>query len=228
MPQNKLSHIAFILDGNKRWAKLNNLLTKEGYKKGFNNIENIIEYSTSINLSFLTLFTLSSENFNRTSVNIIYEIIYSNFSELIERLINRKKIKINIIGSRDKLPKKILDIFNEAEQINRTNYSMAINLAFNYGFKDEIRTVLEKFKNSSNNYNINDNKSLKKLFLLGDIPDPDILIRTGGYQRLSNFIMFNLTYTELFFTKTLWPDFTTQELEIIINKYSKIKRKYGL
>ena len=228
MPQNKLSHIAFILDGNKRWAKLNNLLTKEGYKKGFNNIENIIEYSTSINLSFLTLFTLSSENFNRTSVNIIYEIIYSNFSELIERLINRKKIKINIIGSRDKLPKKILDIFNEAEQINRTNYSMAINLAFNYGFKDEIRTVLEKFKNSSNNYNINDNKSLKKLFLLGDIPDPDILIRTGGYKRLSNFIMFNLTYTELFFTKTLWPDFTTQELEIIINKYSKIKRKYGL
>ncbi len=228
MSQNKLSHIAFILDGNKRWAKLNNLFTKEGYKKGFDNIENIIEYSTSINLSFLTLFTLSSENFNRSSVNIIYEIIYSNFSELIEKLINRKKIKINIIGSRRNLPKKILDIFNEAEQINRTNYSMAINLAFNYGFKDEIRIVLEKFKNSSNNYNINENNSLKKLFLLGDIPDPDILIRTGGYQRLSNFIMFNLTYTELFFTKTLWPDFTTQELEIIINKYSKIKRKYGL
>ena len=105
---------------------------------------------------------------------------------------------------------------------------MTINLAFNYGFKDEIRIVLEKFKNSTNDYNINDNNSLKKLFLLGNIPDPDILIRTGGYQRLSNFIMFNLTYTELFFTKTLWPDFTTQELEIIINKYSKIKRKYGL
>ena len=212
MSQNKLSHIAFILDGNKRWAKLNNLFIKEGYKKGFDNIENIIEYSTSINLSFLTLFTLSSENFNRSSVNIIYEIIYSNFSELIEKLINRKKIKINIIGSRRNLPKKILDIFNEAEQINRTNYSMAINLAFNYGFKDEIKIDLEKFKNSSNNYNINENNSLKKLFLLGDIPDPDILIRTGGYQRLSNFIMFNLTYTELFFTKTLWPDFTTQEL----------------
>ena len=228
MPQNKLSHIAFILDGNKRWAKLNNLLTKEGYKKGFNNIENIIEYSTSINLSFLTLFTLSSENFNRSSVKIIYEIIYSNFSELIEKLINRKKIKINIIGSRRNLPEKILDIFNEAEKINQTNYSMTINLAFNYGFKDEIRIVLEKFKNLSKNYNINDNNSLKKLFLLGDIPDPDILIRTGGYQRLSNFIMFNLTYTELFFTKTLWPDFTKQELETIINNYSKIKRKYGL
>ena len=228
MPQNKLSHIAFILDGNKRWAKLNNLLTKEGYNKGFNNIENIIEYSTSINLSFLTLFTLSSENFNRSSVKIIYEIIYSNFSELIEKLINRKKIKINIIGSRRNLPEKILDIFNEAEKINQTNYSMTINLAFNYGFKDEIRIVLEKFKNLSKNYNINDNNSLKKLFLLGDIPDPDILIRTGGYQRLSNFIMFNLTYTELFFTKTLWPDFTTHELETIINKYSKIKRKYGL
>ena len=156
MSQNKLSHIAFILDGNKRWAKLNNLFTKEGYKKGFDNIENIIEYSTSINLSFLTLFTLSSENFNRSSVNIIYEIIYSNFSELIEKLINRKKIKINIIGSRRNLPKKIIDIFNEAEKINQKNHSMTINLAFNYGFKDEIRIVLEKFKNSTNDYNINE------------------------------------------------------------------------
>ena len=103
-----------------------------------------------------------------------------------------------------------------------------MHIAFNYGFKDEIKNIVKKIKENSININLEDEKEIELLFYLGQIPDPDILIRTGGYQRLSNFIMYNLTYTELFFTKTLWPDFSEIEFKSIIDQYLKINRKYGL
>ena len=228
MPKNKLSHVALILDGNKRWAKNNKLPSIQGYKKGFDNIKNLVEYSLSLNISNLTLFTLSSENFNRPSLDLIYEIIYNNFSKLIDELITKQNVKINIIGSRNNLPNKIKNIFNDVEKISLNNNSLNLNLAFNYGFKDEIKDVLNKFKSQLNKINLNSNNDIKKLFYLGSNPDPDLLIRTGGYKRLSNFIMFNLTYTELYFTDTLWPEFTNEEFNKIINEYTKINRKYGL
>ena len=225
---NNLDHIALILDGNKRWAKKNNFSNLYGYSQGFENIKKIVNYSLSINLSNLTIFALSSENFNRSSVNIIYDIIYDNFSKTFDDLIKNKGVKVNIFGSRQKLPNRIKEIFKTIENNSCANTSLNLNIAFNYGFKEEIKNVLYKFQNFKNTIDINDEKQIKKLFFLGSIPDPDILIRTGGYQRLSNFIMFNLTYTELFFTNTLWPDFSKKELQNIIDKFLKIKRKYGL
>ena len=225
---NSLDHIALILDGNKRWAKKYNYSSLYGYNKGFENIKKIVNYSVSINLPNLTIFALSSENFNRSSVNIIYEIIYENFSKTFDELIKKKGVKVNIFGSRDKLPNKIKEIFKTIEYNSSKNTSLNLNIAFNYGFKEEIKNVLYKFKNFENKININNDKEIKELFYLSSTPDPDILIRTGGYQRLSNFIMFNLTYTELFFTNTLWPDFSGKELQNIINNFLKIKRKYGL
>ena len=225
---NNLDHIALILDGNKRWAKKNNFSSSYGYSKGFENIKKLVNYSLSINLSNLTIFALSSENFNRSSVNIIYDIIYDNFSKTFDELIKNKGVKVNIFGSREKLPNRIKEIFNTIENNSSANRSLNLNIAFNYGFKEEIKNVLKKFKNIKNTIDINNDNQIKKLFYLGSIPDPDILIRTGGYQRLSNFIMFNLTYTELFFTNTLWPDFSKKELQNIIDNFFKIKRKYGL
>ena len=225
---NNLDHIALILDGNKRWAKKNNFSSSYGYSQGFENIKKLVNYSLSINLSYLTIFALSSENFNRSSVNIIYNIIYDNFSKTFDELIKNKGVKVNIFGSREKLPNKIKEIFNNIENNSSVNTSLNLNIAFNYGFKEEIKNVLSKLKNLKNAIDINDDNQIKKLFYLGSIPDPDILIRTGGYQRLSNFIMFNLTYTELFFTNTLWPDFSKKELQNIIDNFVKIKRKYGL
>ena len=105
---------------------------------------------------------------------------------------------------------------------------MNLNIAFNYGFKDEIKNILTKIKDDKLNVNFEHEKNISKLFYLGHLPDPDLLIRTGGYQRLSNFIMYNLTYTELFFTDTLWPEFTTKEFQLIIDKFMSINRKYGL
>ena len=225
---NNLDHIALILDGNKRWAKKNKFSNITGYTKGFENIRSVVKYSLSINLKNLTIFALSSENFNRSSIDIIYNIIYDNFSKLFDELVNDRGVKIKIFGSRENLPKKILDIFREIENQSFHNKKLNLNIAFNYGFKDEIKNVLHKLQNTKINVNFNKEKDIRNLFYLGSFPDPDLLIRTGGYQRLSNFIMYNLTYTELFFTNTLWPDFTEAEFKSIINKYSKIQRKYGL
>lgn len=225
---NNLDHIALILDGNKRWARNNNHSKIYGYNKGFNNIKNIVDYSLSINLSNLTIFTLSSENFNRSSVNIIYNIIYDNFTKMFDELINKDGVKIKIFGEREILPNAIRDIFEKCERISSNNKSLNLNIAFNYGFKDEIRSIIKKIKNKDFDIDLENETEIKKLFYLGEISDPDILIRTGGYQRLSNFIMYNLTYTELFFTETLWPDFSEKEFKSIIDQFSKINRKYGL
>ncbi len=225
---NKLDHIALILDGNKRWAKKNNFSNLYGYSQGFENIKNIVTYSLSINLENLTLFALSSENFKRSSLSVIYEIIYDNFSKTFDELVKKNGVKINIFGSRKDLPNKIIKIFNTIEKQSSQNKALNLNIAFNYGFKEEIKKILHIVKKLDNKINITDENQIKKLFYLGAIPDPDILIRTGGYQRLSNFIMYNLTYTELFFTETLWPEFSEQEYQKIINNFFKINRKYGL
>ena len=228
MNKKKISHVALILDGNKRWAKKNKLSKIAGYNTGFKKIQEIVNFSLNIKLKNLTLFTLSSENFYRPSVNIIYDIIYNNFSKLLDDLISKNNIKIKIFGKRDNLPEKIKEIFDEAEKLTNENTNLNLNLAFNYGFKDEIKQVLLNFKNNLNNINLDNDKDINSLFYLGNLPDPDLLIRTGGYKRISNFIMYNLTYSELFFTKTLWPEFNLKEFEQIIDDYYKINRKYGL
>ena len=225
---NNLSHIAVILDGNKRWAKKNNHTNLHGYTKGFENIKNLVTYSLSKKISNLTLFTLSSENFKRSSINLIYDIIYNNFTKTFSELIEDKGVNVKIFGSRKNLPKKILEIFDSIEKSSSNNKKLNLNIAFNYGFKEEIKNVIQKALENKTNLNFDNENNINELFYLGSLSDPDILIRTGGYKRLSNFIMYNLTYTELFFTDTLWPDFSEKELNSIINQYSKIDRKYGL
>tara|TARA_A100001011_G_scaffold400154_1_gene512755 strand:+ start:5942 stop:6628 length:687 start_codon:yes stop_codon:yes gene_type:complete len=223
-----ISHIAFILDGNKRWAKKNNISNLNGYLKGFENIKQIVNYTFHYNINNITLFTLSSENLKRTSIKIIYEIIYQNFSILLDDILKKNKVKIKIIGSKKNLPIKIIKIFNDIEELTKNNKNFNLNLAFNYGFKDEIKEVLFKYKTNNYSTNLDNDNDIKKLFSLGSLPDPEILIRTGGYKRLSNFIMYNLTYTELFFTETLWPEFSSNELDKIIQSYNEIDRNYGL
>ena len=225
---NKLEHIAFILDGNKRWAKKNNFSNFIGYSKGFENIKNLVNFSLNIKLKNLTLYALSSENFHRSSLDLIYDIIYKNFSKYFEDLVVDNDVKIKIFGSRKNLPKKILDIFENIEKSSLNNNTLNLNIAFNYGFKHEIKKVLKKVKNNSLEIDLSNEQEIDKLFDIGKFPDPDILIRTGGYKRLSNFIMYNLTYTEFFFTNTLWPDFSEEEFNDIIKEYSNIRRKYGL
>ncbi len=225
---NNLNHIALILDGNKRWSIINNKSNLYGYTKGFENIKKLVLYSLSKQIPNLTMFALSSENYKRSSINLIYDIIYQNFSETFNELVEKKGVRIKIFGSRENLPKKIINIFNEIESLSLNNKNLKLNIAFNYGFKEEISKILKKINNNKNMINLEDKNEINNLFYLGSSPDPDILIRTGGYKRLSNFIMYNLTYTELFFTETLWPDFSEKEFNSIIDQFFKINRKYGL
>ena len=225
---NNLEHIAFILDGNKRWAKKNNFSNFIGYSKGFENIKNLVNFSLNIKLKNLTLYALSSENFHRSSLDLIYDIIYKNFSKNFNNLVIDNGVRIKIFGYKKNLPKKILDIFENIENLSLKNNTLNLNIAFNYGFKNEIKKVLNRVKDNSLKIDLNNQQEIDKLFDIGTSPDPDILIRTGGYKRLSNFIMYNLTYTELFFTDTLWPDFAEEELNDIIKNFMLIDRKYGL
>ena len=221
-------HIAIILDGNKRWASKNNLSVLEGYQRGLDNIKIITQSNLEKKIPYLTLFVLSSENLHRTSINYIFKIILDNFEKFLLEIIDENKIKIKIIGRRNNLPEKIIKIINRCENLTSNNKELTLNLAFNYGFKNEISDVIEKTIKSKKLINPQNLSEINNLFYLGDIPDPDILIRTGGRKRLSNFILYNLSYTEIFFIDTLWPDFNILEYNQIISEYYKIERNYGL
>ena len=168
MPNHKLEHIAFILDGNKRWAKKNKINLKNAYKKGLENISDLIHDCINIKIKYLTLFTLSSENIGRQSVNNIFQVIYEDFSFFFEKIIEEKKVKIKIIGSKLNLPSKILKLIEHCEYETSNNKQLILNLAFNYGFKNEIQQVLQKVKDNSS-IKLTRSEDIKKLFLLGNI-----------------------------------------------------------
>lgn len=212
------------MDGNQRWALINKKNKLEGYLAGLNNLKFIIDKCIEKKIKNLTVYALSSENIKRASSKIIFNLIVNKHKEFLKELLKNNIININIIGEKTNIPKDILNIFKSL--INKKNPTINLNIVFNYGSLDEIVNIV-------NNFIINKNKKINKnsvrsSMYLGNIPDPDILIRTGGYQRLSNFILLNLSYTELFFTNTLWPDFSHNELESILLKFSKVNRNYGL
>jgi len=211
------------MDGNKRWSKKNNKKIEEGYLAGFNNLEKIINYCLSINIKYITVFALSSENLQRNSSYLIFKVIRKIYKKLLKDL-NNKKININIVGEKKNLPEDILKIFKKIKYFEHDN--LQLNIAFNYGTQYEVQNIIESFiKDNTKKINL---KMIRKKMYLGDIPDPEILVRTGGFQRLSNFMLLNLSYSDLFFTNTLWPEFSINELEKIFNKNSNIKKNYGL
>ena len=212
------------MDGNQRWALINKKNKLEGYLAGLNNLKFIIYKCIEKKIKNLTVYALSSENIKRATSKIIFNLIRDKHKEFLKELLKKNFIKINIIGEKKNISKDILNIFKSL--IKKKNPTINLNIVFNYGSLDEIVYIV-------NNFIINKNKKINKnsvrsSMYLGNIPDPDILIRTGGYQRLSNFILLNLSYTELFFTNTLWPDFSHNELESILLKFSKVNRNYGL
>ncbi len=227
---NSINHLSIILDGNKRWAKNNNLQVIDAYNAGIDNVLKISDKLIEKKIKYFSVFTLSTENLKRKSVKIIFNSIFDRFYDFLEKIVNEKLIKIIVIGERHDLPSKLKELIIETENKTINNKKLTLILAFNYGFKKELISAFKKgFEQVRLKNDINiENLDLNKFFYLGDIPDPDILIRTGGYKRLSNYLMYNLCYTELFFTETLWPDFNEIELKNIIHNFEQIKRNYGL
>ena len=219
---NKLNHIAFIMDGNGRWGKKKGKGRNFGHYKGVNTVKKIVKSSLKLKIPIVTFYVFSSENWKRPKyeINYLFKLIKNYFLEEIENII-KQEIKINIIGEIDRLSPELKKILKKANNLTKKNKKILVNLAINYGSKIEILKAAKKNKKNLNLRNLEDSLYTKK------IPNPDILVRTGGHKRLSNFMLWQLAYTELFFLKKLWPDFNTSDLMRVINKFKKIKRNYG-
>ena len=218
-----------IIDGNKRWADLHGASLKEGYQKGLNKLREVISVCLEQEIKYLTVYALSAENMKRVSVSTIFDIIIKHSKKIIEEFSFDNNLRVAIIGERKKIPQIIKKEFLKIEKLTQNNKKLKLNIAFNYGTDVEFLRIVKQIVSSYGNKEKKITYALlkKHMYLYGS-PDPDLLIRTGGFQRLSNFILLNIGYTEFFFTKTLWPDLSKIELLKIFDKFYKIERKYGL
>ena len=221
---NPLNHVAIIMDGNGRWGLKKKNSRNAGHRAGLNTVEKIIKVTIKQKIQYLTLFTFSTENWKRPKKEITYLLnLLENF--LVDKIedLHKQNIKLNIIGVKN-FSKKLNSLLNISEKKTSKNTKLQINLALNYGSKFEL---LNAFKNlNKNNEKINE-KNLKKYLQTKNIPDPEILIRTGNTKRLSNFLLWQIAYTEIFFEKKLWPDFNENDYIKIIKSFKKIKRNFG-
>ena len=223
---NRLNHIAIIMDGNGRWGLKKKKSRNYGHLHGIKTVETVIKSSLTKKISHLTLYTFSTENWQRpdSEINFLFDLIRKSLKKKIHKII-KQGIKVNIIGQRKGLPKDIVDIVKLIEKKTVKNKKITLNLALNYGSKEEI---INAFSNliSKKRKEININNFEKELYTC-NIPDPEILIRTGGTKRLSNFLLWQLAYTEIFFIDKLWPDFNENDFNEIIKKFYNIKRNFG-
>ena len=221
---NPLNHVAIIMDGNGRWGLKHKSSRNAGHKAGLNTVEKIIKASIKKKIKFLTLYAFSTENWKRPKkeINYLFNLL-ENF--LIKRIseLNNQNIKLRIIGIKKFTP-KLNKLLTLAEKKTFKNTKLQINLALNYGSKSELTNAFKSL--IRNNEKINE-KNISKNLYTKNIPDPDLLIRTGNTKRLSNFLLWQLAYSEIFFEKKLWPEFNEKDYDKIIIKFKKIKRNYG-
>ena len=221
---NPLNHVAIIMDGNGRWGLKNKNSRNAGHREGINTVEKIIKETIRNNVKFLTLYAFSTENWKRPKkeIKFLFNLLENFLKNKIEEL-NKQKIKLKIIGKKNFSP-KLNNLLKISEKKTYKNKRLQINLALNYGSKTEL---INAFKELKKNKEIISEKNLKKYLQTKNIPDPEILIRTGNTKRLSNFLLWQLAYSEIFFEKKLWPDFNERDYYKIIKKYKNIKRNFG-
>ena len=221
---NPLKHVAIIMDGNGRWGVKKKNSRNAGHKAGLGTVEKIIKETIKNKIQFLTLYAFSTENWKRPKkeINFLFNLL-ENF--LINRIddLNKQNIRLKIIGNKN-FSEKLNNLLNKSEKKTSKNTKLQINLALNYGSKFELINAFKNLK--KNNEKINE-KNLSKYLLTKNIPDPDILIRTGNTKRLSNFLLWQLAYSEIFFEKKLWPDFNEKDYNKIIRNFKNIKRNFG-
>ena len=220
---NKLNHVAFIMDGNGRWGLKKNKGRNFGHLKGVETVKKIVKSSIELKIPIVTFYVFSSENWKRPrkEINFLFKLINIYFKQEIKNIISQG-IKINIMGEIKALSLNLRTLLKKTMHLTRNNNQIIVNLAINYGSKNEIFQAIKKTTKKKLNI-----KNLEKNFFFKTLPNPDILIRTGGHQRLSNFMLWQLAYTELFFLKKLWPDFKKNDFIRILKKYKKIKRNFG-
>ena len=222
---NPVKHVAIIMDGNGRWGIKNKGTRNLGHRAGLDTIEKIIEETVKQNIKHLTLYTFSTENWKRPKKEILFLFtLLENFlSKKIDKL-TKNQIKLKIIGNKKKFSNKLQNILNESEKKTEQNKKLQINLALNYGSKEELLSAMKLV--NKNKKKINE-KNIENYLYTKGIPSPDLLIRTGNTKRLSNFLLWQSAYAEIFFEKKLWPDFGKKDYKKILNKFKALKRNFG-
>ena len=221
---NPINHVAIIMDGNGRWGLKNKRTRNAGHKAGLNTVEKIIKETIKNNIKFLTLYAFSTENWKRPKkeINFLFDLLENFLNNRIGEL-HKQNIKLKVIGIKN-FSSKLNKLLSLSEKKTFKNKKLQINLALNYGSKSEL---INAFKNLQKNKEIINEKNVEKYLQTKNIPDPDILIRTGNTKRLSNFLLWQLAYSEIFFVKKLWPEFNEKDFNNIIKRFKKIKRNFG-
>ena len=222
---NPIKHVAIIMDGNGRWGLKYKNSRNLGHRAGLNTIEKVIKRTIQKKIKFLTIYAFSTENWKRPKkevdflFNLLEEFLIKKTKDLI-----KQGIKLKIIGNKKKFSKKLIKILSNSENLTKNNNILQLNLALNYGSKNELINAMNLIIKKKKSIN---EKNLKKNLYTHDSPDPDLLIRTGDTKRLSNFLLWQLAYSEIFFEKKLWPDFKIKDYNRILKSFKKIKRNFG-
>ena len=221
---NSIKHVAIIMDGNGRWGIKHKKSRNLGHKEGLKTVEKIIKSTIKNKIKYLTLYAFSTENWKRPKkeINFLFNLLENFLSSKISDF-NKQNIKLKIMGKK-RFSKKINNLLNKSEKKTFDNKKLQINLALNYGSKSEL---VHSFNFINKNKKKINEKNISKYLFTKNIPDPDLLIRTGNTKRLSNFLLWQLAYSEIFFEKKLWPDFNENDYNTILKKFKKIKRNFG-
>jgi len=222
---NPAKHVAIIMDGNGRWGVKHKQSRNAGHRAGLNTVDLMINQCIHHKIDVLTLYTFSSENWKRpkNEITFLFKLLENFLSKKINEII-KKDIRLKFIGDLSKLPIKLQKLIKLSEKKTINKKSLQINIALNYGSKIELINTIKKIKQKKIKIN---EKNIDKNLYTKHLPDPDILIRTGDTHRLSNFLLWQLSYTEIFFEKKLWPDFTGKDFDKILNKFKNVKRNFG-
>ena len=222
---NPVKHVAIIMDGNGRWGVKHKKSRNAGHRAGLNTVDLIINQCIHNKIQILTLYTFSSENWKRPKNEIIF--LFKLLENFLKKKINEiieKDIKLRFIGEINRLPIKLQKLIKLSEKKTINKKSLQVNIALNYGSKVELINTIKKIKQKKIRLN---EKNIDRNLYTKHLPDPDILIRTGNTKRLSNFLLWQLSYTEIFFEKKMWPDFKGKDFNKVLNKFKNIKRNFG-
>ena len=222
---NPINHVAIIMDGNGRWGIKHKKSRNLGHRAGLNTVEKIIKSTIKNKVKYLTLYAFSTENWKRpqNEIKFLFKLLDSFIDQKINEF-NKNNIKLKIIGNISVFNKKLKKKLQKSEKLTKNNTRLQVNLALNYGSKSELINAFKKLSKNKLNINV---KNIEKNLYTSNIPDPDILIRTGNTNRLSNFLLWQLAYSEIFFENKLWPDFKENDYNKILKKFRKTKRNYG-
>ncbi len=229
MTKDTPKHIAIIMDGNRRWAKKKGLPSSEGHKAGSDALENIVESASKLGVRTVTVYALSTENLHERTkgeISSIFEIIKMSFEVKFSRMM-KNGVKIEILGELDGLPRFIRNIIAKTNRFDVDNEKIKLNVAFNYGGKKEIIVAIQKLLKDGITAEAVTEEEIRQRLYAGNCDDPDLVIRTGGKMRLSNFLLWQTAYSELYFSKKMWPDFKDKDLKEAVSWFQKQKRNFG-